>query len=278
MTKLRLSQIFLLFLNALLASTQVMAWSTTEVHLQYGHLKQVGTQGAESRTQVITLQNAHGWKYGQNFFFLDYVDATTDGKGKNPFNSGSDSHLFYGEWYSTISLGKVTGAPLTFGPIKDIGVTVGVNVAEAVDSWWLLPGVTLSLDLPHFDFAKITITGFLNHSFANKKDAEFKVLDEGDSYMVDFSWMLPFTLGNTKWSLTGHVEYIDGRNQTKTFGQKQLSPWVLAQPQLRLDLGDLLFDKADQLYAGIEYQYWRNKLGEKGTHDNEAQLLAVWRF
>jgi hypothetical protein len=52
----------------------------------------------------------------------------------------------------------------------------------------------------------------------------------------------------------------------------------LFQPQLRLDLGELLGTNANQLFVGIEYQYWKNKLGEKGTDDNAAQFLAVWRF
>jgi hypothetical protein len=32
-------------------------------------------------------------------------------------------------------------------------------------------------------------------------------------------------------------------------------------------------NKAGQLFVGIEYQYWNNKLGEKGTDDSAAQFL-----
>ena len=96
--------------------------------------------------------------------------------------------------------------------------------------------------------------------------------------MVDFNWALPFALGSTSWSLEGHVEYIHGREQVNTFGTTQLEYWVLAQPQLRFDLGKAMGNKPSQLFIGIEYQYWKNKQGEKGTNDNEAQLLLVWRM
>ena len=36
--------------------------------------------------------------------------------------------------------------------------------------------------------------------------------------------------------------------------------WILAQPQFTWDLG-AVFGAADQLLVGVEYQYWRNKLG-----------------
>jgi hypothetical protein len=52
----------------------------------------------------------------------------------------------------------------------------------------------------------------------------------------------------------------------------------LFQPQVRLDLGEVLGNKAGKLFAGIEYQYWKNKLGEKGMDDNTLQMLIVWRL
>ena len=47
--------------------------------------------------------------------------------------------------------------------------------------------------------------------------------------------------------------------------------------QLRLDLGDLLGLGANTLFAGIEYQYWMNKLGGS-TDENAVQALLVWRL
>ncbi|NQY26960.1 MAG: hypothetical protein HRT92_07250 [Piscirickettsiaceae bacterium] len=271
-----------IFILPLLACTpSVLAaatWSTTEIHLQYGNLEQVGTNGAKSDTSIVTLQHASGWKYGSHFFFIDYRHAETNGHGQNPFNSGYDVNEFYGEWYPSFSLGKISQSEISFGPVTDVSLLTGFNWAPEVDSWWFLPGVRLSLDLPGFSFANLDISAYLNHGYGRRSDSGFKILDEEDSWIMDFNWSYPFTMGKTRWYLEGHIEYLDGRRQENTFGTKRLSYWILAQPQLRLDLGDLLIGKRDQLFIGIEYQYWRNKLGEKGTNDNEAQLLLVWRF
>ena len=50
---------------------------------------------------------------------------------------------------------------------------------------------------------------------------------------------------------------------------------LLAQPQFRYNLGKTLaFD--NPLHIGIEYQYWRNKLGDRDTDESVVQLLLVW--
>ncbi|WP_339670940.1 nucleoside-binding protein [Dasania marina] len=253
-------------------------WSSTEVHFQSGNLEQVGTGGATVDTTIITLQHAGGWEYGDNFFFVDHITFDSDGKGDNPFNAGSDGSEFYGEWYSNFSLGAITGNEIKFGPVKDIGVIAGLNFAPEVDSYWLLPGVRFALDLPGFAFANLDVTAYLQDSTGDKNASHFTILDEDDSWMVDFNWAYPFKIGSTSWSFEGHVEYIDGRDQVTNFGSGELEYWILAQPQLRFDIGEAMGGKAGRIFIGIEYQYWKNKLGEKGTNDNEAQLLAVWHF
>lgn len=266
-----------------LAATISMAshaetWSNTEAHLQYGELKQAGSGGGEADTTIVTLQHAGGWEYGDNFFFIDHLsfDASNE--------AGSDGTEFYGEWYSNFSLGALTGNEIKFGPVKDIGLIAGFNWAPEVDSWWFLPGFRFALDLPGFAFANLDITGYMNQSTADDSvriengATNFVVHDEGNSYMVDFNWAYPFKIGSTNWSLEGHVEYIDGRSQNNTFGDTELESWILAQPQLRLDVGEMLGAPSNRLFAGIEYQYWKNKLGEDGTKDNTAQLLLVWKM
>ena len=102
--------------------------------------------------------------------------------------------------------------------------------------------------------------------------------------MIDFNWAYPFKIGSTSWSIEGHIEYIDGAD-TEEFvsgvgkvGEGERESWILAQPQLRLDLGEVMYGQAGQLFVGIEYQYWDNKLGDKDTDESVVQALAVWRF
>lgn len=259
---------------ALSTTVQAETWSVTEVHLQYGELERVGT-GGTADTTIITLQHAGGWEYGDNFFFFDHLDFDVNNNANFPV---SDSTELYGEWYSNFSLGAITGNEIKFGPVKDIGIIAGFNFAPDVDSYWFLPGIRFALDLPGFAFANLDVTAYIHQGGGSASSPTFTILDESSSFMVDFNWAYPFTIGNTRWSIEGHIEYIDGRTQTNNFGTVELENWILAQPQLRFDIGDALGGKQGRVFIGIEYQYWKNKLGEDGTDDNEAQLLVVWQF
>jgi nucleoside-specific outer membrane channel protein Tsx len=257
------------------ASASAEIWGNTEIQLQaMGELEIAGTGGTADAT-IVTFQHAGGWEYGDNFFFVDHSRYSGNG------NVG-DSSEFYGEWYSNFSLGAITGNDLSFGPVKDIGLVAGFNYAPAVDSSWVLPGVTFALDLPGFAFATLNTSAYIHMSGAEDTPANgFGVVDEDTSFMVDFAWAYPFKIGSTSWSIEGHLEYIQGRDQYHTFSfgtPTKLESWVLFQPQIRLDVGELIGTPSQRLFVGIEYQYWKNKLGAKGVDDNTAQLLAVWRF
>ncbi|PKF56975.1 hypothetical protein CW748_07720 [Alteromonadales bacterium alter-6D02] len=244
-------------------------WSNTELQIQTGGELSV-PGGGESTAHILTFQHASAWDYGDNFFFVDHTRWSG--------GPGDETSEFYGEWYSHFSLGAISGKKLGLGPVKDIGIVAGINLAPEVDSSWWLPGVRLSLDLDGFTFAQVDITAYLHQGGGNTDAEQFTIVDEESSYMIDFSWAYPFKLGDLNWSIEGHLEYINGREQVNNFQKIDLSSWLLFQPQLRLDVGDLLIGKHEQLFFGVEYQYWKHKLGTKNQDDNALQLLLVWRF
>lgn len=258
-------------------------WSTTEIQYQYGDLEKAfqggGSDAETGGTDVITFQHASGWKYGDNFFFIDYLDyGKTDFEKAAGLNSTSE---FYGEWYSNFSMSKMTGSDWSAGFIRDVGLIAGFNFAPEVDTHYYLPGVRLSLNLPGFAFANLDTMAYIQADPSNVDDGVS--IDEDNSWMVDFNWAYPFTIGSTKWSIEGHIEYIDGADTTVkvngvgTVAEGERESWVLAQPQLRLDLGNF-WGTPDTLFVGIEWQYWNNKLGDKDTDENVVQALVVWRL
>ena len=147
--------------------------------------------------------------------------------------------------------------------------------------FYLQVGIRFDLALPGFAFAHLDVAAYIQDSASNVGDGVN--IREDDSFWVDFNWAYPFKIGNTSWTIEGHVEYIDGVDTdvrvsgVGTFDGKRES-WVLAQPQLRLDLGEVMFDSAGSLFVGIEYQYWSNKLGDKDTDESVVQALVVWRL
>ena len=246
-----------LLLSGLSPSVHALEWSDTELHLQYGQLDVPSFAGGGKAKHLITTgQHAHGWKYGDNFVFLDMIDSR---------ESGFQDFDLYGEWYSNFSLSKIAGRRIGGGLVADIGLVVGVNWADDAKVVKYLPGIRMVLDLNGFAFANLDITAYIDDS---KGVASGGAPRESDSFMVDLSFARPFTLGEQDFSIEGHIEYIGSRKNR--FGDK-VDRWLLAQPQLRWRV-------TERLWMGIEYQYWMNKLGDGATDENTVQALLVWQF
>ena len=121
-----------IFLVALL-TTQAAAFSQTEFHLQYGKHKNPFS-AATQQTFVFTVQQAAGWKLGDSFFFIDYLnDDARDG-----FNDRD----FYGEWYPTLSFGKLANKELRVGIeyqywLNKLGTDIDESTAQLLVVWRL---------------------------------------------------------------------------------------------------------------------------------------------
>ncbi len=243
-------------------SAALVEWSTTEVHFQYGHLENPFSD-ANQDTFILTWQNALGWKYGESFFFADFIeDVEHDG-----FNHTD----IYSEWHLSLSLGKILKKDLQIGPIKDFSLLGGINGGVDAKIIKFLPGLRTSWDLPGFAFLNTDLTAYID---AGRGVSNGGAPKESDSFMFNINWAYPFNIGALAFSIEGHAEYIHCR--TDEFGGRVRS-WFLTQPQLRLDLGKLLGEKADRLFAGMEYQFWHHKLGTKND-ESVPQFLLVWRF
>lgn len=240
---------------SLISSTYAAQWSNTELQYQKGDLSNAYGSG-DTNTTILTLQHVSGWEYGSNFFFVDQ-------------SSSANSTDFYAELYSTFSLGKITKKDFNFAALKDVGIVMGVNVAGDANKKKYLPGFKLSWDVSGFKVFDTTLTAYID------KSEGIPVPREDNSYMVDWVWSYPFSIKEHLFSISGHMEYIHERkNEFNT----TVESWVLAQPQIRYDLGDRIFNIENQLFVGIEYQYWKNKLGDPKTDENVIQALVVWRL
>ena len=241
----------------LLAALPSAAQAQTEVHFQYGSITNPFAE-TSTGTVVLTLQHASFWRFGDNFFF---VDLTEDGVG-----DGFNDKDAYGEWYSNLSLRKLGGRDLGFGPFADFGIFAGVAFGADANVLQWLPGARIAWNLPGFIF--------LNTDFMMAVDGT-DGLDGGspperDSrFGIDINGLFPFDLGSHSFSITGHAEYFVAT--TDELGH-DVPASILAQPQLRWDIG-----AENGLFVGIEYQYWSNKLGTE-VDESVVQLLVVVQF
>jgi len=247
---------------AILAAGPSPVPAQTEAHFQYGNLTNPFTK-ATNGTIILTMQHASMWKFGDNFFFVDFID---DG-GTDGFNE-MDA---YGQWYSNLSLGKISGRDLGVGPFADFGLFAGVALGTDSNYRQWRPGARVAWNLPGFIFLS---TDFM-YGIDGGQGLEGGSPPELEGrFVLDVSGLLPFNLGGLAFSISGHAEYAGA---TADELGNDVPAYILAQPQLRLDVGQAAGGPANGLYVGIEYQYWSNKLG-RDVDESVVQLLVVWGF
>lgn len=250
----KMTRIFMIMLVLILAGTSAMAaqWSSTSVSL----LKGSGYALASSEdATIMTIEHASGWKYGDNFFFLDVFQ---------PFDKDT-SHYF--EWHPRLSFGKMTQKDFSFGPVKDVSIATELNVSHGGRVY--LYGLGFDLDIPHFSFFNVNF--YIRDNPAIEGDQTFQI----SPY-----FNIPFTIGDLKFNYGGFLDYAgaEGDGEANT----------LTATQLLLDVSDFA-GAPGNLFVGVEYQYWMNKygvedgkdLGEAGelnAQDNLVQLMVKWFF
>lgn len=241
-----------------LANADWFEWSNTEIQYLHGDGYRMPANRRDISQSIITFTHADGWKFGRNFMFMDTL-ITEEGQP-------SQTNI-YGEAYSYFSAGKILGKDLSFSIFKDINAAIGVNAGENFDSpksgtRIALYGFTVDFNLPGF---KMFSVDFLRHQVL-----EPTATVQNASWQFTPVWKLPFSIANTKWSLEGFADFIDSKG-----GNYHES--ILAQPQLRLDVGDL-WGESNHFYVGVEYQYFHNKYGIKGLNESLPQALIVLKF
>ena len=124
-------------------------WSTTQLHINRGDFKNPFTRNKATAT-VYSLQHASGYRYGDNFFFIDY--------SKDDLSDGYQDGDFYGEWYSSFSMSKIAGFKSSFDAIADVSLTMGFNAAGDAKVMKYLPGVKVNWNFEGFNFFSSTFT------------------------------------------------------------------------------------------------------------------------
>lgn len=256
------------WLAALAASPAVaLEWSATEIqYLHSGRFREPFNPDPVVK-DIITLQHASGYGLGRNFMFVDL--AQSGNQERDALGNRESPTEIYGEAYTTLSLSRLSGRSLAAGPLRDVGLTAGINLG-AKDSRFnpeprvYLAGFTVDFAVPR-GFFNVDLLGYWDHGCHGGGCPDYRA-----SYQITPSWSIPFTLAGVEGEFAGFVDYIGARGAGSVHQ-------VLSQPQLRFDIGKPLGRKG-QLYAGIEYQYWRNKFGNAGVNESHPQVLLSWKF
>jgi len=217
-------------------------WSSTNIQYLKGSSYELG----DDTRSIVTLEHVNGWKYGDNFFFVDIT---------NPDRKGDLTPTeFYGEISPRFSLSALSGSDLKTGIFKDFLITTTMEVGESFHNY--LYGLAADLELPGFKVFQV------NWYIRNEITAQ---TDLGQQ--VTLVWLLPFDMGSSSWVFEGFLDYA--------YGNKPHEDNIITAPRLLIDVGKF-FDAPGTLQAGVEYQMWRNKFGIDGVDENVAQAMVKW--
>ena len=223
-------------------------WTSSNIQQLYGRDFEFG----DSERYTTTIEHANGWKYGQNFFFVDITDRDDIGLE------------VYAEVYSYLSFNKISGKDLSFGLVKDISLLVGLNISNKPENDHFsayLAGLSFDLSNKYFDYLQIDLAAYKSDDVKNKYGLQ-----------VTPVWSYPFKIASAKFKFRGFTDFRTGNtNNSGNFH-------ILAQPQVLLDIGDLAGVKADTFFVGTEYSYWYNKFGVKGVDESVVQAMVIGFF
>ena len=238
----------LLLLGLISSPSQAFEWMSNNIQYLHGSGYLLGS----SSRDIITLEHSDGWKYGQNFFFIDTINH------ENKLDPVSWEA--YGEAYSYFSASKITGQSSPISAIKDIGLTLGFNAGSQPSRPFraYLAGITIQTNWSIFQFLQIDVLAYKNEQRPQT------------TFQITPVWELPFSIGNTLFRFRGFMDYIGA-------GGSGPSDTILFQPQLLLDVGAFMGYK-NQFLVGSEYQYWHHKFGLSTFNESLPQALIMFRF
>ena len=143
---------------------------------------------------------------GDLFIFVDGIKYNTEAT-----NGAGDGHTFYGEISPRLSLGKISGADLSFGPVKDVLLAATYEFGEDdVDSYLLGPAV--DLNIPGFDYFQL-------NTYLRTTDGR----RDGDNvWQITPVWSYTIPVGDSDLVIDGFIDYVYGAHRGMLVHQHQL--------------------------------------------------------
>jgi len=251
---------------ALLAASASAAhaadWSDTSLSWRYGTKFSEPYNGTDITKHVLNLSNVSGYKYGKNFFSVDFLFS--DSHDPSAVGASSGAHEAYAVYRHTLDLGKATGQEFAFGPVRGLGITGGFDVNSKTDAGYnskkrmLVLGPTMMFDVPGFLDVSLLALRESNAPFNGFTNVSTPRYTYKTHAMLSAAWGIPFTLG-VPLSFEGYANYIGTKGRNEFGGPTAVE--INVDMQVMYDLSPAIGAPKNTLKLGLEYQYWKNKFG-----------------
>lgn len=242
-------------------------WSDTYIGYRYG-TKFAEPFGSNDITKsIINLSHVSGYKYGSNFFNLDFL--MSDSKDPSAPGSSSGAQEFYLVYRNTLDFSKIAGKDLGFGPVSSYGATVGFDANSKVDAGYnskkrmVVLGPTVMFKVPGFLNVSVLELWESNAPYSKFTNTQTPRYSYDPHPMLTAAWGIPFSLGPVALSFEGFANFIAAKGKDE-FGNGT-KPETNIDAQIMYDVAPITGLAKNTLKVGLEYQYWRNKFGNDHT-------------
>ncbi len=255
-------------------TAQAADWSDTYIGYRTGTKFAEPFNNQDISKSIINFNHVSGYKYGTNFFNIDLLlSDNKDPAGAGSRNGASEVYIVY---RNTLEAGKVLGKPIKFGPVRDMGLTVGFDANTKTDAGYnskkrmLVMGPTMMIDVPGFLNVGLVALWESNapyNTFSNTSTPRYSY----DVHpMLTAAWSIPIGK-DTGFAFEGFANFIASKGNNE-FGGKTAAETNIDM-QVMYDVGSPLGMGKNKLKIGLEYQYWKNKFGN--DHNGAAGTGAV---
>jgi hypothetical protein len=263
---LRNAAVGLLVGAALTPLANAADWSDTSLSVRYGtkfaepYDNNADGSRVDIKKTIFGLTHADGYKYGSNFFNVDFLlsdhNDPGDGIAGNP-----GAQEVYAVYRHTLDLGKISGKNLSYGIMRGVGLTGGFDLNSKNDSYaskkrMLVIGPTVMLDVP--GFLNLSALWLDESNSPNGLPSRYHYKNHA-AVEADFG----IGIGSLPLAFKGYALYI-GSKGTNEFGGPTAAETHI-DVALTYDIGSVMSMGKNAFSIGLEYEYWKNKFGNPTT-------------
>ncbi|WP_269532313.1 hypothetical protein [Chitinimonas sp. BJYL2] len=255
-------------------------WSDTFIGYRYGTNHAEPAIPHDITKHIVQFNHVSGYSLGSNLLNVDLLISDDKDPAAGGKEGAQEIYLLYRH---QMSMGKLSGQDMSWGPVKDLAITGGFdantkNTAFAPKKRMLVIGPTLKFDVPQgFWDMSVFYRDERNHnglSFAKQNKIHFK-----RTWQFDTAWGIPFDAGGVPMRFKGFLNYIPAKGRDGFLAETK--PETYLNAALMADIGSLIAERKDAVYAGLGYRYWHNKFGNApgvGTRERGVSLQLEWHL
>jgi hypothetical protein len=226
---------------------------------------------------VLTFTHFDVWKYGTNFFNVDWLKATSM---QTPTADGGAPYTeIYGFFRSTFGFNEIFGTKaFSIGPLTDVSLMVGADLntdntqlgsaKRSIES-----GLTFSFAAPYKGFLNLSPNIYKEWQHDGFNAAAITPGTTNPSGNVDFNttwgfeWLYVQPLGFLPPSIPltfkafGTIHGPKGMGEPVGSAGLERTTEYYTQENLELDVGKMIWDKPGMYSVWGGFRYWVNKFG-----------------